>query len=54
VIAIGSVVRVRPPFDDALPGTFVVVGQNPDTGAWQINGPNGETDFDEANLEEVT
>ena len=50
MIGIGSKVRVTSPFDQALPGIWEVVSQNPDTGAWQI----GEgVDFDESNLEEV-
>lgn len=49
MIGIGSIVRTKPPFDQAWPGEWVVVEQS-ETGAWQI----GEgVDFDEQNLEEA-
>lgn len=49
-IAIGSIVRVKPPFDEAFPGEWEVNGQNEANGAWQID---GGADFDEVWLEEV-
>lgn len=48
---VGDVVRVKPPFDVALPGEYVIEGQNPETGAWQIA---GGIDFAEEHLEAVT
>lgn len=49
-IAIGSTVKVKPPFDDAFPGEWVVTGLS-ETGAWQIG---DGVDFDENNLIEVS
>lgn len=49
-IGIGSLVRVKEPFDQQFPGVIPVTGQNAETGAWQIG---EEVDFDESNLEEV-
>lgn len=50
-IAIGSRVRTAPPFDIDFPGEWTVYDQNPETGAWKID---GGVDFDESNLIEVT
>lgn len=49
-IGIGSLVFVKPPFDENFPGVQIVTGQNPATGSWQIG---DQIDFDEDNLEEV-
>lgn len=38
MLAVGDLVRVREPFTVALPGVYVIEGQNPETGAWQIAG----------------
>lgn len=48
---VGDRVRVKPPFDTALPGEYVIESQNPDTGAWRI--ADG-VDFSEEHLEPVT
>ena len=49
MIGLGSMVRVKPPFDSAWPGVWEVNGVS-ETGAWQIN---GGADFAEEHLEEV-
>ena len=41
---------MKPPFDEFFPGVWEVNGQNPETGAWQLD---GGVDFDEVHLEEV-
>lgn len=48
---IGDIVRVHPPFDQAWPGEWEIVGINPDTGAFQID---GGVDFAPEHLDKVS
>lgn len=48
-IQIGSVVRVKAPFNEVFPGEHPITGQS-ETGAWQIGG----VDFAPEHLEEVS
>lgn len=47
---VGDLVRILAPFDETYPEVYVVTGQNPDTGAWQIL---DGIDFEEHYLELV-
>jgi hypothetical protein len=47
-IEVGSLVRVKPPFDEGREGVVEVTALS-ETGAWQIDG----VDFAEEHLEEV-
>lgn len=48
---VGDIVRVKEPFSQIMPATYMIMGTNPETGALQIMKDGELIDFDPSNLE---